>query len=53
MLFRSYFRSRPGVDVMWTSAGDGEGSPIPFYEAYGFVRQGKTSWGEVMFRLDL
>jgi len=51
-LVADYFRSR-GVATMWTSATEGEGSPIPFYEAYGFVRQGKTSWGEVMFRLDL
>ena len=51
-LVADYFRSR-GVETMWTSAGEGEGSPIPFYERCGFVRQGKTSWGEVMLRLDL
>jgi diamine N-acetyltransferase len=51
-LVAEYFRSR-GNDTMWTSAGEGEGSPIPFYESYGFVRQGKTPWGEVMLRLDL
>ena len=51
-LVADYFRSR-GVDTMWTSASEGDGSPVPFYERYGFVRQGKTSWGEVMFRLDL
>jgi diamine N-acetyltransferase len=51
-LVAEYFRSR-GVDTMWTSATEGDGSPIPFYERYGFVRQGKTSWGEVMLRLDL
>jgi GNAT superfamily N-acetyltransferase len=27
-----------GNTEMWTSAGQGEGSPIPFYERYGFVR---------------
>jgi diamine N-acetyltransferase len=46
------FRSR-GVEAMWTSATEGEGGPLPFYERYGFVRQGRTSWGEVMLRLDL
>jgi diamine N-acetyltransferase len=51
-LVAEYFRSR-GVDTMWTSASEGQGGPIPFYEGYGFVRQGKTSWGEVMLRLDL
>jgi diamine N-acetyltransferase len=51
-LVAEYFRSR-GVDTMWTSASEGDGGPLPFYERYGFVRQGKTSWGEVMLRLDL
>ena len=51
-LIAEYFRSR-GHEKMWTSASEGEHGPIPFYEKYGFVRQGKTSWGEVMFRLDL
>jgi diamine N-acetyltransferase len=51
-LVAAYFRSR-GVDAMWTSASEGRGGPIPFYERHGFIRQGKTSWGEVMLRLDL
>jgi diamine N-acetyltransferase len=51
-LVAAHFRSR-GADTMWTSASEGEGGPIPFYERYGFVRQGKTSWGEVMLRFDL
>ena len=51
-LLAGYFRSK-GLETMWTSAGEGDGSPIPFYERYGFVRQGRTSWGEVMLRLDL
>ena len=51
-LVADYFRSR-GVDTMWTSASEGDGSPVGFYERYGFVRQGTTSWGEVMFRFDL
>jgi diamine N-acetyltransferase len=51
-LVADYFRAR-GADTLWTSATEGNGSPLPFYEGHGFVRQGKTSWGEVMLRLDL
>ena len=53
-LVAAYFRARPGIDVMWTSAGQGAGSPIPFYERYGFVRTGDLVFdGEVLLRLDL
>ncbi len=53
-LVADYFRGRPGVEVMWTSAGQGEGSPIPFYERYGFVRTGEIVFDdEVLLRLDL
>jgi diamine N-acetyltransferase len=45
-----YFRSRPGIEVLWTSAVPGEGSPIPFYERYGFVRAGDHE-GEVLLKL--
>ena len=39
-----YFRARPGVDEVRTSAGQGEGSPIPFYERYGsFARASSTT----------
>ena len=49
-----YFRARPGVDVMWTSAGQGDGSPIPFYERYGFERTGEIVFDdEVLLRLEL
>lgn len=49
-----YFRARPGVDVMWTSAGQGDGSPIPFYERYGFERAGEIVFDdEVLLRLEL
>ena len=49
-----YFRGRPGVEVMWTSAGQGEGSPIPFYERYGFERTGDIVFdNEVLLRLNL
>ena len=55
-LVAAYFRSK-GVPTMWTSAGEGEGSPIPFYERYGFVRDGVNEEDdgsrEIMLRLDL
>ena len=37
------FRAR-GVNELWTSAGQGEGSPLAFYERYGF-----TQAGEIVF----
>ena len=53
-LVADFFRSRPGVEVMWTSAGQGEGSPIPFYERYGFVQTGDVVFAdEVLLRLAL
>jgi diamine N-acetyltransferase len=45
-----YFRGR---DVLTTSAGEGEGSPIAFYERYGFERTGEVHDGEVVLQLDL
>jgi diamine N-acetyltransferase len=49
-----YFRGRPGVEVLTTSAGQGDGSPIPFYERYGFVRTGDVVFAdEVLLRLPL
>jgi diamine N-acetyltransferase len=55
-LVAAYFRSK-GVPTMWTSAGEGEGSPIPFYEQYGFVRDGvhedDDGSSEIMLRFDL
>ena len=48
------FRKRPGVDVLWTSAGRGEGSPIPFYERYGFEQTGEIVFDdEMLLRLKL
>jgi diamine N-acetyltransferase len=48
-----YFRDRD-VDVMSTSAGRGPGSPIPFYERYGFERTGDIVFDdEVLLRLPL
>ena len=55
-LVAAYFRSK-GAPTMWTSTGEGEGNPIPFYERYGFVRDGvhedDDGSREVMLRLDL
>jgi len=52
-LIVEYFRGRE-VDVLWTSAGRGEGSPIPFYERYGFEQTGEIVFdGEVLLRLEL
>jgi diamine N-acetyltransferase len=51
-----YFRTRPGppVDVMWTSAGQGEGSPVTFYERYGFERTGDLVFDdEILLRLEI
>ena len=49
-----YLRGRTGVEAMWTSAGEGEGSPIPFYERYGFERTGDIVFDdEVLLRLSL
>jgi len=52
-LVSTYFRERGNAE-MWTSAGQGEGSPIPFYERYGFVQTGDVVFDdEVLLRLDL
>ena len=49
-----YFRGRPGVEVMWTSAGQGDGSPLPFYERYGFEQTGDIVFDdEILLRLPL
>jgi diamine N-acetyltransferase len=53
-LIVEYFRGRPGVEVLWTSAGQGDGSPIRFYERYGFERTGEIVFdNEVLLRLQL
>jgi len=52
-LIVEYFRGRE-VDVLWTSAGQGKGTPIPFYERYGFVQTGEIVFdGEVLLELKL
>lgn len=50
-LIVEYFRGRPAVEALNTSAGQGDGSPIAFYERYGFERTGEVHFGEVMLRL--
>jgi diamine N-acetyltransferase len=53
-LIVEYIRGRPGVEVMWTSAGQGVGSPIAFYERYGFEQTGEIVFNnEVLLRLRL
>lgn len=48
-----YLRGRPGADVLYTSAGQGDGTPQPFYERYGFVPTSRIVDDEVVLRLDL
>jgi GNAT superfamily N-acetyltransferase len=53
-LIVEYFRAKGDVEELWTSAGEGEGGPIPFYERYGFERTGRIVFeDEVLLRLDL
>ena len=52
-LIVEYFRGRPGVEVLNTSAGQGDGSPITFYERYGFEQTGEVFDDEVLLRLKL
>jgi diamine N-acetyltransferase len=51
-LIVEFFRDR-GVGAMWTSAGEGEGSPVAFYERYGFERTGELHGNEVLLRLEI
>jgi diamine N-acetyltransferase len=53
-LVAEYFRRRPGVAVMWTSCGEGEGGPLRFYERYGFEQTGDRVFdNEILLRLSL
>lgn len=53
-LIVEYFHGRPGVELMRTSAGQGEGSPIEFYERYGFEQTGDIVFNnEVLLQLKL
>jgi len=49
----AFFRSRPGGAVVTTRCHQGEGSPITFYERFGFVRTGDVSDGEVWLQYTL
>jgi diamine N-acetyltransferase len=42
----AYVRTRPGADVLYTSARPGDRSPYPFYLRHGFVDTGHVMWGE-------
>jgi diamine N-acetyltransferase len=46
----AYVRGRPGAEALYTSVGMGEGSPLGFYERYGFRRTGETLQDEVVLR---
>ena len=52
-LIVEYFRGRPGAEVLNTSARQGDGSPVTFYERYGFERTGEVRFGEVLLQLKL
>ena len=49
----AYVRDRPGAEALLTSAVPGEGSPIGFYERYGFERTGDVHEGEIVLRRSL
>jgi diamine N-acetyltransferase len=51
-LIVEYFRNR-GVGTMWTSVGQGQGSPVTFYERYGFKRTGKFHGDEILLSLEI
>jgi hypothetical protein len=38
---------------MWTSAEQGEGSPVTFYERYGLKRTGDFHGNEILLRLEI
>jgi diamine N-acetyltransferase len=48
-----YVRGRPDGRVLLTSCAAGEGSPQPFYLAYGFEKTGIVMWDEDLLSLDL
>lgn len=48
-----YLRSRPDAAALHTSCSQGEGSPQPFYERYGFVSTGRIVEHEVVLILEL
>lgn len=48
-----YVKTRPGADSLLVSCVPGEGSPLPFYEKYGFVLTGQELEGELVLKLPL
>lgn len=47
-LLCEHARSRPGIDVLYTSYVPGEGSPGPFYLGLGFVPNGEMEGDEIV-----
>jgi diamine N-acetyltransferase len=53
-LIADYFRQRPEVKIMRTSCGQGEGSPLGFYENYGFEQTGEIVFdNEILLQYEL
>jgi diamine N-acetyltransferase len=53
-LIAEYFRRRPEVELMRTSCGQGKGSPLGFYERYGFEQTGEIVFdNEILLQLEL
>ena len=52
-LLVEYVRGRPKASEITVGAVPGEGSPLPFYERYGFVETGEVRHGEVILKLAL
>jgi diamine N-acetyltransferase len=53
-LIGEYFRGRPGVEILWTRCGEGDGGPLGFYERYGFRQTGERVFDdEILLRLEL
>jgi diamine N-acetyltransferase len=49
----AYVRTRPGAEAFYTSAVPGDGSPMTFYEHYGYAPTGGMLDGEHVYRLPL
>jgi diamine N-acetyltransferase len=52
-LIVEYFQGS-GVGVIWTSCGEGDGSPLGFYERVGFEQTGDRVFdNEILLRLEI
>ena len=52
-LIVEYFQGS-GVGVIWTSCGEGDGSPLGFYERFGFEQTGDRVFdNEILLRLEI